>query len=117
MQIKCDVTNILEVKVAAELTRKKFGKVDILINCAGDAKNNGVLNMSDDEWKFTIGADLNSVFYVTREIANIVIKNNYGRIINIASMYGLVGNIEMNTVAERWGNKFYKSSSDWIGSI
>lgn len=49
MQIKCNVTSILEVKAAAELTRKKFEKVDILINCAGDAKNNGVLNMSDDE--------------------------------------------------------------------
>ena len=55
---------------------KVFGKVDVLVNCAGSAKNNGVLNMTDEEWKFTMDTDLNSVFYVTREFANKFIENN-----------------------------------------
>lgn len=55
--------------------------------------------MTDEEWQFTMDTDLNSVFYVTREFANIMKKNNYGRIINIASMYGMVGNMAMDTVA------------------
>ena len=84
-----------------------FGKVDILVNCAGSAKNNGVLNMTDEEWRFTMDTDLNSVFYVTREFANIMKKNNYGRIINIASMYGMVGNMAMDTVAYH-SSKGYK---------
>lgn len=99
LPIKCDVTNLSDIKNAALEAERVFGKVDILVNCAGSAKNNGVLNMTDEEWKFTIDTDLNSVFYVTREFANIMKKNNYGRIINIASMYGMVGNMAMDTVA------------------
>ena len=99
LPIKCDVTNVEDVNNAAKKTEEEFGKVDVLVNCAGSAKNNGVLNMTDEEWKFTIDTDLTSVFYVTRAFANIMKKNNYGRIINIASMYGLVGNSAMDTVA------------------
>ena len=88
LPVKCDVTNVAEVNEAARVVEEKFGKVDVLVNCAGSAKNNGVLNMTDEEWQFTIDTDMNSVFYVTRAFANIMKKNNYGRIINIASMYG-----------------------------
>ena len=97
--IKCDVTKVEDVNAAAKEVEEKYGKVDVLVNCAGSAKNNGVLNMSDEEWQFTIDTDMNSVFYMTRAFANIMKKNNYGRIINIASMYGLVGNMAMDTVA------------------
>ena len=86
-------------RAAAAAAEKEFGKVDILVNCAGSAKNAGVLNMTDEEWDFTIATDLTSVFKMTRAFANIMKKNNYGRIINIASMYGLVGNTALDTVA------------------
>lgn len=55
--------------------------------------------MNDEEWDFTIDTDLTSVFKMTRAFAAIMKKNNYGRIINIASMYGLVGNTALSTVA------------------
>ena len=99
LPVKCDVTNTDEINAAAEAAEKEFGKVDILVNCAGSAKNAGVLNMTDDEWDFTIATDQTSVFQMTRAFANIMKKNNYGRIINIASMYGLVGNTALDTVA------------------
>lgn len=99
LPIKCDVTNVEDVNNAAKIAEEEYGKIDVLVNCAGSAKNNGVLNMTDEEWQFTIDTDLSSVFYVTRALANIMKKNNYGRIINIASMYGLVGNTAMDTVA------------------
>ncbi|MBQ8451814.1 MAG: SDR family oxidoreductase [Clostridia bacterium] len=99
LPIKCDVTNVAEIEEAGRLVKKEFGKVDVLVNCAGSAKNNGVLNMTDEEWRFTMATDLDSVFYVTRTFANIMKKKNYGRIINIASMYGLVGNTAIDTVA------------------
>lgn len=99
LPIKCDVTKVDEVNNAASVARGYYGKIDVLVNCAGSAKNNGVLNMTDEEWQFTMDTDLNSVFYVTRAFANIMKENNYGRIINIASMYGLVGNMAMDTVA------------------
>ena len=99
MPIKCDVTDPEQVNAAAAAVEKAFGKVDVLVNCAGSAKNAGVLEMTDEEWDFTMSADLDSVFYVTRAFANVMKKNNYGRIINIASMYGLVGNPAIDTVA------------------
>ena len=99
LPIKCDVTSTEEINNAANITEKEFGKVDVLVNCAGSSKDNGVLDMTDEEWNFTLDTDLTSVFKMTRAFANIMKKNNYGRIINIASMYGLVGNSEIPTIA------------------
>ncbi|MBP3255361.1 MAG: glucose 1-dehydrogenase [Clostridia bacterium] len=99
LPIKCDVTSTDDINNAAKLAEEKFGKVDILVNCAGASKDAGVLDMTDEEWDFTINVDQTSVFKMTRAFANIMKNNNYGRIINIASMYGLVGNTAMGTVA------------------
>lgn len=99
LPLKCDVTDSAMVDEVAATVEKEFGKVDVLVNCAGSAKNAGVLGMTNEEWDFTISTDMTSVFYVTRAFANIMKKNNYGRIINIASMYGLVGNPAIDTVA------------------
>ena len=99
LPIKCDVTDTEDIDNAARLTEETFGKVDILVNCAGASKDKGTLDMSDEEWQFTIDTDLTSVFKVTRAFGNIMKKNNYGRVINIASMYGMVGNTEIPTIA------------------
>ena len=99
LAIKCDVTSTEDINNAASTAEREFGRVDILVNCAGSSKDKGVLDMADDEWDFTIGTDLTSVFKMTRAFGNIMKKNNYGRIINIASMYGMVGNSEIPTIA------------------
>ena len=99
LAIKCDVTSSEEIEFAAKRSEEVFGKVDILVNCAGSSRNGGVLDMNDDDWEFNIKTDLTSVFKMTKAFANIMKKNNYGRIINISSMYGLVGNIAMDTIA------------------
>ena len=99
LPIKCDVTSTEDIDAAAKAVEKKFGKVDILLNCAGSAANNGVCDMTDEEWDFTIATDETSVFKMTRAFAKIMKKKKYGRIINIASMYGLVGNTEIPTIA------------------
>lgn len=97
--VKVDVTSSEDIDNAAKAVKKEFGKVDILLNCAGSSKDKGVLEMADDEWDFTIATDLTSVFKMTRAFGNIMAEAGYGRIINIASMYGLVGNTEIHTVA------------------
>ncbi len=99
LPIKCDVTSTSDIDQAAEMAEKEFGKVDILVNCAGSSKDKGVLDMNDEEWDFTIATDETSVFKMTRAFGNIMKKNNYGRVINIASMYGMVGNTEIPTIA------------------
>lgn len=99
LPIKCDVTNSEEIDNAAKLAKDTFGKVDILVNSAGASRDKGALEMTDEEWNFTIETDLTSIFKVTRAFGNIMKENNYGRIINIASMYGLVGNTKIPTIA------------------
>ena len=99
LPVKCDVTLTEDINNAANLVEKEFGKVDILVNCAGSSKDKGVLDMVDEEWDFTISTDLTSVFKMTRAFANVMKKNNYGRVINIASMYVRVGNDQIPTIA------------------
>lgn len=99
LPIQCDLTKTSDIDAAANKAEKKFGHLDILLNCAGSSKDAGVTAMADDEWDFTIATDLTSVFKMTRAFAKVMQKNKYGRIINIASMYGLVGNTEIPTIA------------------
>ena len=99
LPIQCDVTKVEDIENAARKAKEIFGHVDILINCAGSSKDAGILEMKDEEWDFTIDTDLTSVFKMTRAFGNIMKEQNYGRIINIASMYGLVGNTEIPTIA------------------
>lgn len=99
LPVKCDVTSTEDIENAAREAEAAFGKVDILVNCAGSSKDKGVLEMNDEEWDFTIATDETSVFKMTRAFGNIMKKHNYGRVINIASMYGMVGNTEIPTIA------------------
>ncbi|MDO4967453.1 MAG: SDR family oxidoreductase [Candidatus Saccharibacteria bacterium] len=99
LALKCDVTKTEDIDAAAKAVEKEYKKVDILLNCAGSSKDKGVLDMTDDEWDFTIATDETSVFKMTRAFGNIMKKNHYGRVINIASIYGLVGNAEIPTIA------------------
>lgn len=99
LPIQCDVTDTDAVNKAAEEAFKFYGQIDILVNNAGASRNAGVLDMTDEDWMFTLNADLTSVFKVTRAFAKYMVKKKYGRIINIASIYGQVGNTAMDTVA------------------
>ncbi len=87
-----DVTHFEHVKNEIEkITKNK--KIDIFINNAGIAgKNAKVWDYPLDEWKRVIELDLNAVFYCLKAITPHMIKNNYGRIVNIASIAGKEGN-------------------------
>ena len=87
-----DVTNFDDIKKNIEnITKEK--KVDIFVNNAGIAgKNAKVWDYPNDEWLKVINLDLNAVFYCCKAIVPHMIKNNYGRIINVASIAGKEGN-------------------------
>ena len=87
-----DVTNFEQVSTEVEKITKN-NKIDIFINNAGIAgKNDTVWNYPLEEWKKVLDLNLNSVFYCLKAITPHMIKNNYGRIVNIASIAGKEGN-------------------------
>ena len=90
---KVDVTNFEEIEKALLETENELGKIDLFINNAGiTGMNAKVWDYPLDEWKKVIELDLNSTFYCCKAVVPHMIKNNYGRIVNIASIAGKEGN-------------------------
>ena len=90
---KVDVTNFVEIEKALLETENELGKIDIFVNNAGiTGMNAKVWDYPLDEWKKVIELDLNSTFYCCKAVVPYMIKNNYGRIVNIVSIAGKEGN-------------------------
>lgn len=89
----CDITDTEWVKDAVKATMDKFGRVDVLVNNAGTGAVADAENITDEQFKKELEIDLFGTFVCSREFGKEMIKARYGRIINIASMYGLVGNM------------------------
>jgi len=88
-----DATNYNEIENAVNESETKLGKIDIFINNAGiTGMNAKVWDYPLDEWKKVIELDLNSTFYCCKAVVPHMIKNNYGRIVNISSIAGKEGN-------------------------
>lgn len=89
-----DVTDLEQIKAAVKATKEWCDDIDILVNNAGAGGVMPALDMTDEQWEWDLAVDLTGVFRMTREFAREMITTGYyGRIINISSMYGLVGNL------------------------
>lgn len=93
LPLQCDITVTEQVKAAVAATMERFGKIDILINNAGTGAVAPAEEITDEQFKHEMEVDLFGTFVCAREVGKEMIKAGYGRIINIASMYGLVGNM------------------------
>ena len=89
----CDITETEKVKAAVAATIERFGRVDILVNNAGTGAVGPAEEITDDQFKHEMSIDLYGTFVCAREFGKEMIKAGFGRVINIASMYGLVGNL------------------------
>ena len=87
-----DVSNSAAVTEAAEKILSDAGKLDILVNNAGVTRDGLLMRMSDEDWDTVLNTNLKGAFHFTREFSRIFLKQRSGRIINVASVIGLIGN-------------------------
>lgn len=107
LPLACDVTDDASIDAALAAADKKFGHVEVLVNSAGGEKGTGtkLVDFKRSDWDFTMNLDLTSIFTMCKKFGGYMQKGiesgkqGYGRIINIASIYGLVGNTAIPTIA------------------
>ncbi|MBA7569182.1 3-oxoacyl-[acyl-carrier-protein] reductase FabG [subsurface metagenome] len=92
LAVVADVSSSSDVDRMVEMAVATCGKVDILINNAGITRDQLVMRMSDEDWDRVLQINLRSVFLCTRAVLRNMIKQRWGRIVNMASVVGIVGN-------------------------
>ena len=94
-----DVADAAAVAAAAETALKEAGKVDILVNNAGVTRDGLLMRMSDADWDAVINTNLKGAFNFTKALTRSFLKQRSGRIINVASVIGLIGNAGQSNYA------------------
>ena len=89
---RCDVAVATEVASALEAVERDLGPVDVLVNNAGTKKDNLLFRIGEDDWDAVLDTNLKGAFLLTKFAARGMIKRRWGRIVNIASVVGLIGN-------------------------
>jgi 3-oxoacyl-[acyl-carrier protein] reductase len=102
--LKADVSQVSEVEEMVKKALDKFNKIDILVNNAGITRDNLILRMSEEEWDQVLNINLKGAFNCLRAVTRPMMKAREGRIINIASVVGLMGNAgQANYAASKAG--------------
>ncbi|MBI2891326.1 MAG: 3-oxoacyl-[acyl-carrier-protein] reductase [Nitrospirae bacterium] len=104
MALQFDVADTAGAKSACERIEEAWSALDILVNNAGVTRDNLFIRMSDEEWDDVIRTNLRGAFALSRAVARGMMKRRRGRIINIASVSGLLGNVgQANYAASKMG--------------
>ena len=92
LNLKANVADTGETKSMVEQVLKAWGKVDILVNNAGITRDGLLLRMKEEDWNLVLQINLNGTFNCTKAVLQPMTKQRYGRIVNIASIVGVIGN-------------------------
>ena len=116
--LKADVTNFSEVEKMVQKVLDNFKKIDILINNAGITRDNLLLRMKEEEWDAVLNVNLKGTFNCTKAVSKVMIKQRSGKIVNIASIIGLMGNAGQSNYAASKGGiiSFTKSIAKELAS-
>jgi 3-oxoacyl-[acyl-carrier protein] reductase len=116
--IVLNVNDTDQINDTMKIIKEKFGEIDILVNSAGITRDNLLVRMKDEEWDEIIETNLKSVFRLSRIVLRAMMKARYGRIINISSVVGSMGNMgQTNYAAAKAGIfGFSKSLAREVGS-
>ena len=87
-----DVSDAAAVEKAAKGFLEEYSRIDIIVNCAGITRDGLLLRMSNDDWDSVLRTNLSSCFYWARHLVHPMARNRWGRVVNISSVVGLMGN-------------------------
>lgn len=87
----CDVSSSQSVENMIDNVVRDFGRIDLLVNNAGIAEDKLFQDITDNDWRRMMGVNLDGTFFVTRAVVPMMISNEFGRIVNVASMWGTDG--------------------------
>ena len=100
----CDVTDFRQVEEMVNKTLDKFKKIDILINNAGITSDALIVRMSEEDWDRVLAVNLKGTFNCTKAVSKVMMKQRGGKILSIASIIGLIGNVgQANYAASKAG--------------
>jgi 3-oxoacyl-[acyl-carrier protein] reductase len=104
ISVKVDVTNTEQVANLFDATMNAFGRADVLINNAGITRDNLLIRMQENEWDAVIAVNLKGSFNCLKAAAKIMMKQRSGKIVNISSVVGVMGNVgQANYAASKGG--------------
>ncbi len=89
--VQVDVTSFAAAKAMAETTISQFGRIDILVNNAGVTRDTLIMRMEEEDWDIVLDTNLKGVFNCSKAVVRAMMKQRYGRIVNISSVSGLAG--------------------------
>ncbi|MBQ1249445.1 MAG: 3-oxoacyl-[Selenomonadales bacterium] len=90
--VQADISNAESVDAMVAAVMEAFGRIDILVNNAGITRDTLLMRMKEADWNAVIQTNLTGVFYVTKAVSKIMMKQRYGKIVNMSSVVGLMGN-------------------------
>jgi 3-oxoacyl-[acyl-carrier protein] reductase len=104
LNVKVNVADSNDTKIMADQVLKQWGKIDILVNNAGITRDGLLLRMKEEDWNLVLQVNLNGTFHCTKAVLQPMTKQRYGRIVNIASIVGAMGNVgQANYAASKAG--------------
>ncbi|MDH7515365.1 MAG: 3-oxoacyl-[acyl-carrier-protein] reductase [Bacteroidota bacterium] len=99
-----DITDSTAIQKSVAEIAETFGRIDVLVNNAGITRDRLLMRMNDEDWDAVLAVNLRGAFLVTREVAKVMARQRYGRIINISSVVGIMGNAgQANYAASKAG--------------
>jgi 3-oxoacyl-[acyl-carrier protein] reductase len=90
--VQADVSVVAEAEALIDAAKKAFGRIDILVNNAGTTRDTLIMRMSEEDWDVVIDTNLKGTFNCIKAVARQMMRQRYGRIVNITSVAGIAGN-------------------------
>lgn len=104
LAVRCDVSDAAQVDALVKSAVEAFGRIDILVNNAGVTRDNLIMRMGEEDFDAVIAANLKGAFLCMKAVSRLMLKQRYGRIVNLSSVVALRGNAgQVNYAASKAG--------------